>query len=113
MIRFLPARQIRRTIGAAAAAVIADEYTETYPCPLARVAPYVLRAVFYRETGRPPQRTVELPRYVAEVTAVWRSAIDAATRGARWSVQPGWSAELARWSEGQQHTLGAYERPWR
>ena len=70
MIRFLPARQIRRTIGAAAAAVIADEYTETYPCPLARVAPYVLRVVFYRETGRPPQRTVELPRYVAEVDGV-------------------------------------------
>jgi len=52
-------------------------------------------------------------RYVAEVTAVWRAAIDAAASGARWSVQPGWTAELARWSEGQQHTLGAYDRPWR
>jgi len=53
------------------------------------------------------------PRYVAEVTGVWRAAIDAAATGTRWSVQPGWTAELARWAEGQQHTLGAYERPWR
>ncbi|MCW5638366.1 MAG: U32 family peptidase [Rubrivivax sp.] len=51
--------------------------------------------------------------YVAEVTRVWRAAIDHAASGARWSVQPGWSAGLARWAEGQQHTLGAYDRPWR
>ena len=24
-----------------------------------------------------------------------------------------WNASLARWAEGQQHTLGAYDRPWR
>jgi putative protease len=53
------------------------------------------------------------PSYVAEVTRVWRAAIDAATSGARYSVQPGWSAQLTRWAEGQQHTLGAYDRPWR
>ncbi|MFO1218136.1 MAG: peptidase U32 family protein [Burkholderiaceae bacterium] len=51
--------------------------------------------------------------YVAEVTRVWRAAIDHAASGARWSVQPAWSAGLARWAEGQQHTLGAYDRPWR
>ena len=25
----------------------------------------------------------------------------------------GWNAMLARWAEGQQQTLGAYDRPWR
>ncbi len=53
------------------------------------------------------------PSYVAEVTRVWRAAIDLAASGARYSVQPDWSAQLARWAEGQQHTLGAYDRPWR
>jgi putative protease len=53
------------------------------------------------------------PSYVAEVTRVWRSAIDAAASGARYSVQPGWNAMLGRWAEGQQQTLGAYDRPWR
>jgi len=53
------------------------------------------------------------PNYVAAVTRVWRSAIDAAASSARWSVQPAWTAELGRWAEGQQHTLGAYDRPWR
>ena len=57
------------------------------------------------------------PAYVAEVTKVWRAAIDSAWsahegRG-RYSVQPAWDAGLARWAEGQQHTLGAYDRPWR
>ena len=53
------------------------------------------------------------PSYVAEVTRVWRAAIDQACSGARYAVQPAWSAQLARWAEGQQHTLGAYDRPWR
>jgi len=53
------------------------------------------------------------PSYVAEVTRVWRAAIDHAASGARYSVQPIWTAQLARWAEGQQHTLGAYDRPWR
>jgi O2-independent ubiquinone biosynthesis protein UbiU len=51
--------------------------------------------------------------YVAEVTRVWRAAIDHAASGARWSLQPAWNAQLARWAEGQQQTLGAYDRPWR
>ena len=53
------------------------------------------------------------PAYVDEVTRVWRAAIDAATSDARYSVTPAWSARLSRWAEGQQHTLGAYDRPWR
>ncbi len=53
------------------------------------------------------------PSYVAEVTRVWRAAIDQAASGQRYSVQPAWNASLARWAEGQQHTLGAYDRPWR
>ncbi len=52
-------------------------------------------------------------QYVAEVTRVWREAIDAAAAESRYVVREAWSAQLARWSEGLQHTLGAYERPWR
>ena len=52
--------------------------------------------------------------YVEQVTAVWRKAIDAACAPAgRFSVQPAWTAALARHAEGQQQTLGAYNRPWR
>jgi O2-independent ubiquinone biosynthesis protein UbiU len=54
------------------------------------------------------------PAYVEQVTRVWRAAIDqAGAPGARFSVQPAWQATLARFAEGQQHTLGAYNRPWR
>ena len=53
------------------------------------------------------------PSYVAEVTKVWRAAIDQAASGARYAEAPAWSAQLSRWAEGQQHTLGAYDRPWR
>ncbi len=52
--------------------------------------------------------------YVEQVTRVWRAAIDqACSAQGRYGVQPGWSATLARHAEGQQHTLGAYNRPWR
>lgn len=54
------------------------------------------------------------PAYVAQVTRVWRQAIDQArSNTARYSVHPGWSAELAKVSEGRQQTLGAYHRPWK
>ena len=53
------------------------------------------------------------PSYVSDVTRVWRAAIDLAMSDTRFSVHPGWTAQLARWSEGQQQTLGAYNRPWR
>ncbi|WP_297906909.1 peptidase U32 family protein [Thiomonas sp.] len=52
-------------------------------------------------------------QYVAEVTRVWREAIDAAATDSRYAVRDAWTAQLARWAEGQQHTLGAYDRPWR
>lgn len=54
------------------------------------------------------------PAYVAQVTRVWRQAIDEAMdNAARYSVRPAWSAELAKLSEGRQQTLGAYHRPWK
>nr|WP_304413002.1 peptidase U32 family protein [Thiomonas sp. FB-Cd] len=53
------------------------------------------------------------PSYVAEVTRVWRAAIDLAVSSNRYAVLPAWSEQLNRWAEGQQHTLGAYDRPWR
>jgi len=53
------------------------------------------------------------PAYVEQVTKIWRQAIDTAwTQGVRFKVAPPWTAELSRWAEGQQHTLGAYDRPW-
>ncbi len=52
--------------------------------------------------------------YVEQVTRVWRAAIDqAGAAPGRYGVQPEWSAVLSRHAEGQQHTLGAYNRPWR
>jgi len=54
------------------------------------------------------------PAYVAEVTRVWREAIDECARNrSRFSVRSGWTGVLARLSEGQQHTLGAYHRRWK
>ncbi len=54
------------------------------------------------------------PAYVAQVTKVWREAIDSCRDGlARYSVKPGWMAELNKVAEGQQHTLGAYHRAWK
>jgi collagenase-like PrtC family protease len=54
------------------------------------------------------------PAYVAQVTRVWREAID------RCYAQPhgfvpraGWMSQLDQVAEGQQHTLGAYHRPWK
>jgi putative protease len=54
------------------------------------------------------------PAYVEQVTRVWRAAIDAARCDAEnYSVAPAWMAQLGKLSEGQQHTLGAYYRPWK
>ena len=43
----------------------------------------------------------------------WRAAIDLAASSSRYTVAPAWDAQLAHWAEGQQQTLGAYDRPWR
>ncbi|WP_068636258.1 ubiquinone anaerobic biosynthesis protein UbiU [Thauera butanivorans] len=55
------------------------------------------------------------PAYVAQVTQVWRAALDKLAAGGAdaFSVLPGWMAELNKVSEGQSHTLGAYYRPWK
>jgi putative protease len=54
------------------------------------------------------------PAYVAQVTRVWRAAIDAVKRDAtHFKPQPAWITELDKVSEGSMHTLGAYYRPWK
>lgn len=54
------------------------------------------------------------PVYVAQVTQVWREAIDACRRDPdHYAPLSAWMAELNKVSEGQSHTLGAYYRPWK
>lgn len=54
------------------------------------------------------------PAYVAQVTKVWREAIDHCTANPhRYAAKPAWMAGLDKVAEGQQHTLGAYHRPWK
>ncbi|MGF1644700.1 MAG: peptidase U32 family protein [Thiotrichales bacterium] len=54
------------------------------------------------------------PAYVAQVTEVWRAAIDAVKREpATFAPSPAWLARLDQISEGSVHTLGAYYRPWK
>lgn len=54
------------------------------------------------------------PAYVAQVTKVWREAIDTCRRDpAHFVPKPAWMAELNKVSEGQAATLGAYNRPWK
>ena len=54
------------------------------------------------------------PAYVTQVTRTLRAALDALSTGSeRYHVKPNWQAELAKVSEGNQATLGAYNRPWR
>lgn len=54
------------------------------------------------------------PAYVTQVTKVWRDAIDQCKKNPQGFVaKPAWLAELGKVSEGQQHTLGAYHRPWK
>jgi len=53
------------------------------------------------------------PAYVAQVTQVWREALDScACNPDAYSPQPQWMAALGKVSEGAQTTLGAYHRPW-
>lgn len=54
------------------------------------------------------------PAYVAQVTKVWREAIDACKRTPdSFTVRQAWMADLGKLAEGQQSTLGAYYRPWK
>jgi len=53
------------------------------------------------------------PAYVAQVTKVWRDAIDLCERNPQaYHAQSDWMAALEKVSEGSQTTLGAYHRPW-
>lgn len=53
------------------------------------------------------------PAYVAEVTRVWREALDSyAADPEHFSPKADWNRALAGLSEGSQTTLGAYSRPW-
>ena len=53
------------------------------------------------------------PVYVAQVTRIWRQALDAFERSPDdFRPRPEWTAELGKVSEGAQTTLGAYHRPW-
>ncbi|WP_341915213.1 peptidase U32 family protein [Polaromonas sp. YR568] len=52
--------------------------------------------------------------YVAQVTRVWREAIDHCVANPhRYAPKTTWMASLDQVAEGQQHTLGAYHRPWK
>ena len=53
------------------------------------------------------------PAYVAQVTKVWREAMDAYEQNPdSYQVKDDWLAQLGKVSEGTQTTLGAYHRPW-
>jgi len=54
------------------------------------------------------------PAYVAQVTKVWREAIDhCRANPQRYAPKRAWMTGLDQVAEGQQHTLGAYHRPWK
>jgi putative protease len=54
------------------------------------------------------------PAYVAQITKVWRQAIDRCReQTTSFSVRPEWDQALRHVSEGQSQTLGAYHRPWK
>ncbi len=54
------------------------------------------------------------PAYIATVARTWRQAIDhALSDRERYIVRSDWTTDLDRLSEGSQHTLGAYHRPWK
>ncbi|WP_392559075.1 ubiquinone anaerobic biosynthesis protein UbiU [Orbus mooreae] len=53
------------------------------------------------------------PAYVAQVTKVWRQAIDSyRANPSSYQAQKTWMDELGAVSEGSQTTLGAYHRKW-
>lgn len=53
------------------------------------------------------------PAYVAQVTKVWREAIDRyQSQPEQFTAEPHWMDSLGAISEGKQTTLGAYHRKW-
>ncbi len=54
------------------------------------------------------------PAYVAEVTRIWRRALDVCLANPDgFQVQSAWMSALSQLSEGHSYTLGAYDRPWK
>jgi putative protease len=54
------------------------------------------------------------PAYVRDVTRAWRAAIDACLKNPDgFAVRDEWKNALGALAEGQQHTLGAFNRHWR
>ena len=54
------------------------------------------------------------PAYVAQVTGIWRQAIDLCKDpDSVYQTYPAWMAGLEKVAEGQQYTLGAYHRAWK
>jgi len=53
------------------------------------------------------------PAYVGTVTRIWREAIDRVERNPQaFTAEDDWQRELSRLSEGNQVTLGPYQRAW-
>ncbi|UPW19919.1 U32 family peptidase [Agarivorans sp. TSD2052] len=53
------------------------------------------------------------PAYVAQVTQVWREAIDSyQSNPEQFSAKNHWMSQLSKLSEGSQTTLGAYHKAW-
>jgi putative protease len=51
---------------------------------------------------------------VAQVTKVLRAAIDSCRANPlHYKAKSAWFSDLDKVAEGQQHTLGAYHRPWK
>jgi len=54
------------------------------------------------------------PAYVAEVTRIWRQALDACLADPDgFQVRSAWMGALCGLSEGRSYTLGAFDRPWK
>ncbi|EWH08334.1 protease [Catenovulum agarivorans DS-2] len=51
------------------------------------------------------------PAYIAQVTKVWRQALDAVNQ-TNYQVEQAWQQSLANLSEGKQTTLGALHKSW-
>lgn len=64
---YAPTRTVLLRLGEAASARIPTGFAHTLPCPL-RADPHApLRCVYYAESGRPGQRTVHPPEWVADL----------------------------------------------
>lgn len=105
---------VQGSTGAASAAEVPDKpyYAIEEPTSLSvlDILPQLMEAgvVAIKVEGR--QRS---PAYVAHVTRVLRSALDACARDPRhYTPRAEWVAALDKVAEGACHTLGAYHRPW-